>query len=84
MLFDKAALAVNRAGYDLDDVVFDRFIACRRHRSDPVDVPLPSLTDAAAIASAAVDSLICQGNDSSPPIEPRIAALRVVVILERW
>ena len=83
-LFDEAALAVSRAGYDLDDVVFDRYIACGHNRSDPVDMPLPSLTDADAIASAVLELLTSDGNDSSPPTGPRIAGLRVVVILERW
>ncbi len=83
-LFDEAALAVNRAGYDLDDVVFDRFIAYEHKGAEPVEVALPSLTDPTAVVSAVPASPDEGHHESARPPQPRIVALRVVVILEQW
>ena len=83
-LFDRAALAVCRAGYDLDDVVFDRFICRYDGDSEMTGVPLPSLTDASAVANAIVGAPGTRARDAAQLVKPPIVGLRVVVVLERW
>jgi len=44
-LFDAAAVAVRRAGYDLDDVVLERIMVCEDPDGTPFDVAAEPLSD---------------------------------------
>ena len=51
-LFDRAAQAIFRLGYDLDDVIVERFIRCGVSVGEALAIALPSLQDAALIEKA--------------------------------
>ncbi len=51
-LFDQTAQRVFRQGLDLDDVIVERLLDCRRKDGATVRVPLPSLCDRAVIVHA--------------------------------
>lgn len=51
-LMDDAALAVQRAGFDLDDVVIERSLICRTARDRQVTVEAAWLSDGARQADA--------------------------------
>jgi hypothetical protein len=61
-LFDRAALHVQRAGHDLDDVVVERFLTCHGGTGEPVDVPIEFLSS--------LDLLLQQLRGRLGPAEP--------------
>lgn len=78
-LFDRAATEVFRRGLDLDDVVVERFVVCRRADGETTRTPLTSLADRSAVvrclaggAGAATGSIVEIGavvlRETPPPV----------------
>jgi hypothetical protein len=81
-LFDRAALAVSRAGYDQDDAVVERFLVCRAGNEVDREVAAECLSDADRLAAQVVRALIAAGVAESAACHARIVGLKTVAILE--
>jgi len=64
-LMDKAAHEVFQLGLDFDDVIVERQLACAGETDTPTRVPLPSLTDPAAIEALIPTHLTVDGRVTS-------------------
>ena len=78
-LFERAGEAVQRAGRDVDEVVFERFLRCRSSRGDAFDVAAEWLADPDRLLAA-----IGAGCGQADVDDIRIESLHVVVTLEEW
>lgn len=83
-LFDQAAQQVFLRGLDLDDVIVERLLDCRRSDGATVRVPLPSLSDRAAVVHAVRE--VCGAGESAGPVaaSEQVCAIVAQVILERF
>lgn len=78
-LFERAGEAVQRSGRDVDDVVFERFLRCRRSGGDAFDVAVEWLSAPdRLVADIRAHAGECDAEDI------RIESLLVVVMLEEW
>lgn len=78
-LGERAAEAVQRAGHDLDEVVFDRFLCCRPPMGGCIEVPVKWLADERRLLADI--RARCEAADGELP---RIESLRLVAHLEEW
>jgi len=81
-LFDQTAQKVFLEGLDLDDVIVERLIDCRRGDGATVRVPLPSLSDRVAVVNAVQEA----GADGARPRcggTSEVCAIVTRAILER-
>jgi len=78
-LFERAGQAVQRAGRDVDQVVFERFLRCRRSGGDSFDVAVEWLSDPDRLVADI--RARCGAVDAD---DIRIESLLVVVTLEEW
>ncbi|MEK6675691.1 MAG: hypothetical protein AABZ47_08560 [Planctomycetota bacterium] len=62
-MMDRTAQAVFRAGYDLDDVVVERFVVCQSNDGTEVRVPAEPLSDSARLKKKIASALkeFCRG-----------------------
>jgi hypothetical protein len=98
ILFDRAAQAVFRAGYDLDDVIVERFVSLVDEHGDASQVPASALRkgesesdrvprpDGGRTSAGAGGSPGAPGGSASSQLDAsrRIQSLFVSVVLERW
>lgn len=78
-LFDRAACAIRAEGYDLDDVVLERWLVCRVGAGDEVRLRAEPLSDSARLADAVHQAL----GVAPPRAEATVTALEVLVLLEQ-
>ena len=78
-LFERAGEAVQRAGRDVDEVVFERFLRCRHPGGGSFDVAAEWLADPQRLM-AAIRARCGEGGAG----DIRIESLHVVVTLEEW
>ncbi len=78
-LFERAGQAVQRAGRDVDQVVFERFLRCRPSRGGSFDVAVEWLSDPDRLVADI--RARCGAVDAD---DIRIESLLVVVTLEEW
>lgn len=81
-LFDRAAQATFLQGYDLDEVIVERFFCVVSKAQETVTLLVPSLHDKSLIDRACGPGVAQSRTGASP--SPRITQLQVVVTLERW
>jgi hypothetical protein len=81
-LFDRAAQAVSRAGYDQDDAVVERFLVCRVGEATALDIAAECLSEADRLAAQVVRALVAAGAGRLGPAEIRIIGLKAVATLE--
>ena len=78
-LFERAGQAVQRAGRDVDQVVFERFLRCRLSGGGSFDVAVEWLSDPDRLLKVIC---ACAGDCDAGDI--RIESLLVVVMVEEW
>lgn len=83
-LGDRAAQVVTAAGFDQDDVVLDRLIACRVNDTVQAEVPADWLADAARLSDAIIAALSAQVSRPVSAETVTIAAVRVRAVREHW
>ena len=71
-LFDRAALAVHRAGHDLDDTIVERYVVCRTMQDEETIIPMSSFVDSGP------------PSDNIRIAHRSITGVLVRVFLERW
>ncbi len=81
-LFDRAAQAVSRAGYDQDDAVVERFFICRAGDATELHIAAECLSDAGGLTTHIVGTLTAAGIAEVNACEARIVGLKAVAILE--
>jgi len=81
--FDRAARAVQVAGYEPDDAVIERSLVCRAAGVEII-VPAAWLADGAALARHLAGALAAAAGRPIPLDDIRIVALRIEAILEHW
>ncbi|MDO8629755.1 MAG: hypothetical protein Q7R41_04620 [Phycisphaerales bacterium] len=81
-LFDRAAQAVSRAGYDQDDAVVERFIVCRTADTFNHEIPADYLSDAGRLTEHVTSAVRAAGAGELDPAEIRIIGLQAVATLE--
>ncbi|MEK7710690.1 MAG: hypothetical protein AAB341_02245 [Planctomycetota bacterium] len=81
-LFDRAAQAVSRAGYDQDDAVVERSFVCRAGDATELHIAVEWLSDADRLAAQVVRALIAAGVAEADARLARIVGLKAVAILE--
>jgi hypothetical protein len=82
-LFDRAASAVNRAGFDLDDAVIENAVLCGCDESI-VEVPIGFFSDRAALMVAVERALSGQDDIVRGATGLVILGVRSRVLVERW
>jgi len=81
-LFDRAAGAVNRAGYDLDDVIVERFVTTSAENRERLHTAPHSLSDSDRFVREITAAL--RGQANANPVNPKIVGHSVRVTLEQW
>ncbi len=82
LLFDRAALALQKTGLDHDDVVFERRLVCRRG-DQTCDVPADWLADRDRLIQCVRSAFPDASNLPPADTDVRIEALRVDVVVDR-
>ena len=87
-LFDTAAADVTRAGYDLDDVVVDRFLICRVPGGDKsaevvATLPVTTLVDRVRLIEDTFEAFRQESGSQAPCDGVRVEELRAKATLER-
>ncbi len=82
--FDRAAQVVQRAGYEQDDAVIDRYLVCLFGSAGPHLIPAESLADRDRFVNHLMDAarLIAKARLAAADI--RVVGLRVKAVLEQW
>lgn len=65
-LFDRALLGVQKAGLDLDDVEFNRFLICRTTEKSEIRIPANSLSDAERMKNSIIQNIQSHDNNAQP------------------
>jgi hypothetical protein len=78
-MVDRTAEVVFRLGYDLDDVIFERYLVCSRPDEGEVHVRAEPLSDLSELARR-----VQRAAASGPMDDFFITGLRVDVILDQW
>ena len=87
-LFDAAAADVTRAGYDLDDVVMDRFLICRAPGGGEsaevvATLPVTTLVDRVRLIEDTCEAFRRVSGSQAPRDGIRVQGLLVTATLER-
>lgn len=87
-LFDAVAADVTRAGYDLDDVLVDRFLICRVPGGDEsaevvATLPVTTLVDRVRLIENAFEAFRQESGSQAPCDGIRVEELRASATLER-
>jgi len=82
--FDRAAHAVQIAGYEQDDAVIERELLCRIDEVETVRIPVGPLADGDAFAAHLLRVAASKVDHPVAIKQVRIIGLCVEAILERW
>jgi len=82
--FDRAAHAVQIAGYEQDDAVIERELLCRLDGGEAVRIPVGPLADRDAFMAHFLGAVSSKLDRPTSAEQIRIIGLRVEAILERW
>ncbi len=81
-LFDRAAVAVHRAGHDLDDVVVERRMICRTTDGFDRDVSVFFMSNVNQMVENTVTQLVNAGLSATEARCARILAMKCEAVLE--